>query len=93
MDRFVTRTRTRTEAFLIPRVEEKDVVGTYETRFEEQEDATCNRPIGEQEDGSHSPDVNKSEFVPLNHDVDPFLNKGQLETLEDIARIIAEAGV
>jgi hypothetical protein len=31
------------------------------------------------------------EFIPLNHDVEPVLNKEQLEMLEDIVQIIAEA--
>jgi hypothetical protein len=87
MDRFVTRA----EAFLIPRVEENEGVGIYESRLEEADGATRQYPIRKQENGSHSPDVDKKEFVPLNLELGTALTKEQLETLEDIGRALVEA--
>jgi hypothetical protein len=87
MDRFVTRA----EAFLIPKVVENDDVGTYEPPLAGPDGATRHDPIRRQRSQSHSPDVDKVEFVPLNLDQGTVLTQEQLETLQDIRKVIADA--
>jgi hypothetical protein len=86
MDRFVTRA----EAFLIPKIEENEGLVTNESRLDVADGATRQHPIEQQRSRSHSPDVTRREFVPLNQGQGHVLIQEQLDVLEDIGRVIAE---
>jgi hypothetical protein len=85
MDRFVTRA----EAFLIPKIEENEDLVTNESRLDVADGATRQHLI-RQQSRSHSPDVTRREFAPLNQGQGHVLIQEQLDVLEDIGRVIAE---
>jgi hypothetical protein len=78
MDRFVTRA----EAFLIPKIEEKDEVDTYASRVESETQVPPKQPIEMPRNICHPPVISVKEFAPL--------NRLQLETLDNGGKLLAE---